>query len=151
MNQIDQIQKQHQQQENNAVQYPPTTVETTYPYSVRIEKSAKGARISIHCYNRHLKLAAREAIEAFLSHRRQLKELGCTGGSGENEAGDLMSATVAAITDILGPWFLVAGKDDEGKTIQWRKMVRRVRRFIGFKVEIFGTAMQKKKTHTYNV
>ena len=60
-----QIQKQHQQ-ENNEVQYPPTT-EITYPYSVRIEQSAKGARISVHCYNRYLELAAKEAIEAYLS------------------------------------------------------------------------------------
>ena len=68
-NQTNQIQKQ--QQENNEVQYPPTT-EITYPYSVRIEQSAKGARISVHCYNRYLGLAAMEAIEAYLSTRRQL-------------------------------------------------------------------------------
>ena len=69
-----QIQKQHQQ-ENNEVQYPPTT-EITYPYSVRIEQSAKGARISVHCYNRYLELAAKEAIEAYLSTRRQLRDVG---------------------------------------------------------------------------
>jgi len=75
MNQ-NQIQKQQQQENNDEIQYPPTTVEATYPYSVRIEQSAKGARISVHCYNRYLELAAREAIEAYLSVRRQLKEVG---------------------------------------------------------------------------
>ena len=64
-----------QKQPENEIQYPPTT-EITYPYSVRIEQSAKGARISVHCYNRFLELAAREAIEAYLSTRRQLKDVG---------------------------------------------------------------------------
>lgn len=44
-------------------------IEATYPYSVRIEQSAKGARISVHCYNRYLELAAREAVEAYLNNR----------------------------------------------------------------------------------
>ena len=55
--------------------YPQAT-EITYPYSVRIEQSAKGARISVHCYNRYLELAAKEAIEAYLSTRRQLRDVG---------------------------------------------------------------------------
>ena len=70
MNQTNQIQKQE-----NEIQYPQAT-EITYPYSVRIEQCAKGARISVHCYNRFLELAAREAIEAYLSTRKQLKDVG---------------------------------------------------------------------------
>ena len=66
--------KQTQKQPENEIQYP--RPEITYPYSVRIEQSAKGARISVHCYNRYLELAAKEAIEAYLSTRRQLKEVG---------------------------------------------------------------------------
>ena len=72
-----QIQKQHQQQENNEIQqYPPPTIEAAYPYSVKIEQTQKGSRVSVHVYNRFLELAAREAIEAYLSTRRQLKEVG---------------------------------------------------------------------------
>ena len=71
-----QIQKQQQENNgNNEIQYPQAT-EITYPYSVRIEQSAKGARISVHCYNRYLELAAKEAIEAYLSTRRQLRDVG---------------------------------------------------------------------------
>lgn len=62
-------------QEQEEVKYPPAA-EITYPYSVRIEQTAKGCRVSVHCYNRHLELAVRETIEAYLSTRRQLKELG---------------------------------------------------------------------------
>jgi hypothetical protein len=47
-------------------QYPLPNVETTYPYSVRIEQSAKGARVSVHVYNIHLELAVKEAIETYL-------------------------------------------------------------------------------------
>ena len=71
---MNQIQRQ-QQENNNEVQYPPST-EIVFPYSVRIEQSAKGARISVHCYNRHLELAVREAIETYLNTRRQLVEAG---------------------------------------------------------------------------
>ena len=77
MNQTNQIQKQQ-----NEIQYPQAT-EITYPYSVRIEQSAKGARICVHCYNRYLELAAREAIEAYLSTRRQLRDVGLKGAPEE--------------------------------------------------------------------
>ena len=71
MNQSEQI-----VQETNEIEYPPPTIEATYPYSVRIEQTAKGGRVSVHVYNRHLELAARAAIEAYLSTRRQLKDVG---------------------------------------------------------------------------
>jgi hypothetical protein len=67
-------QKQIQEQKNE-VQYPPS-VETTYPYSVKIEQTQKGSRVSVHVYNRYLELAVKEAIETYLNTRRKLKELG---------------------------------------------------------------------------
>ena len=72
MNQSKQIQKQ--ELNNEMVQQYPPTIEATYPYSVRVEQCAKGARVSVHCYNQHLELAVRETIEAYLSTRRQLEE-----------------------------------------------------------------------------
>lgn len=63
------------QETTNEIQYP-SSIEATYSYSVRLEQSAKGTRVSVHVYNRHLKLAVREAIESYLSMRRQLKEMG---------------------------------------------------------------------------
>jgi hypothetical protein len=57
-------------------QYPPPQIEAIYPYSVRIEQSSKGSRVSVHVYNRQLELAVREAIETYLDTRRKLKELG---------------------------------------------------------------------------
>jgi hypothetical protein len=62
-------------QETSEIQYPPAA-EITYPYSVRLEQTAKGARISVHVYNRFLELAVKEAIETYLNTRRKLKELG---------------------------------------------------------------------------
>jgi hypothetical protein len=64
-----------QEQETTEIAYPPN-IETIYPYSVKIEQTAKGSRVSVHVYNRHIELAAREAIEAYLNTRRQLKEVG---------------------------------------------------------------------------
>jgi hypothetical protein len=58
------------------LQYPPTP-EQLFPYSVKVEQMAKGARVSVHCYNNHIDLVAREAIETYLKVRRQLIELGC--------------------------------------------------------------------------
>ena len=66
---------QKQQQQENEIQYPQTT-ELVYPYSVKIEQTQKGSRVSVHVYNKHLELAAREAIEAYLSTRRQLRDVG---------------------------------------------------------------------------
>ena len=62
-----------EQTPNEIVQYP-SNAEIGYPYSVRVEQTAKGARVSVHCYNQHLELAVRETIEAYLSARRQLQE-----------------------------------------------------------------------------
>ena len=56
-------------------QYPPT-IETTYPYSVKIEQTQQGSRVSVHVYNRHLELAVREAFETYLNTRRQLRDVG---------------------------------------------------------------------------
>ena len=63
-------------QETSEIAYPPSNVETTYPYSVKIEQTQKGSRVSVHVYNRQLELACREAIEAYLSTRRQLRDVG---------------------------------------------------------------------------
>ena len=65
-----------EQTSNNEIAYPPT-IEATYPYSVKIEQTVKGSRVSVHVYNRNLELAVREAIESYLNTRRQLKEVGC--------------------------------------------------------------------------
>ena len=53
-----------------------SSIEATYPYSVKIEQTVKGSRVSVHVYNRHLELAVREVIEIYLNTRRQLKEAG---------------------------------------------------------------------------
>ena len=63
------------QETSNEIQYP-SNVEATYPYSVRLEQTAKGARVSVHMYNRERELAVKEAIETYLNTRKQLKELG---------------------------------------------------------------------------
>ena len=49
---------QKQQQENEIIHTPQATAEITYPH-VRIEQSAKGARISVHCYNKFLELGSK--------------------------------------------------------------------------------------------
>lgn len=72
---MNQQQQMIQEQETSETAYPPN-IEPIYPYSVKIEQTAKGSRVSVHVYNRHLELAAREAIEAYLNTRRQLKEVG---------------------------------------------------------------------------
>lgn len=58
------------------LQYP-TQAEQQFPYSVKVEQTARGARVSVHCYNNHIDLVAREAIETYLKVRRQLVEVGC--------------------------------------------------------------------------
>lgn len=63
-----QIQKQVEETE-----YPQET-QITYPYSVRLEQTAKGCRVSVHVYNRSLELAVRESIEAYLKTRKTLKD-----------------------------------------------------------------------------
>jgi hypothetical protein len=37
----------------------------------------KGSRISVHVYSRQSESAIKEAIETYISTRRQLKEVGC--------------------------------------------------------------------------
>jgi hypothetical protein len=100
---LEMSQNQIQKQENNEIQLPPPAELT---YSVRIEQTVKGARISVHCYKRILELAAREAIEAYLSTRRQLKEVGL------KVAYDCRSNGFANVQVYL------AGKDDQGRAIR---------------------------------
>ncbi len=70
--------QQIQEVNEKEIQYPPnaTTTEIAYPYSVKIEQTVKGSRVSVHVYNRFLELAVKEAIETYLNTRRKLKELG---------------------------------------------------------------------------
>jgi hypothetical protein len=55
-------------QELNETQYP--GIDATYPYSVRLEQTAKGARVSVHVYNRNSESAVKEAIETYLNTRK---------------------------------------------------------------------------------
>ena len=57
------------------LQYP--TPEQLFPYSVKVEQSAKVARVLVHCYNNHLESAVRESIEAYLKVCRDLVQFGC--------------------------------------------------------------------------
>jgi hypothetical protein len=71
MNQeLKQIQKQ-----NNEAQYP-QTIETIYPYSVRVEQTAKGARVSVHTYGKALENTIDEAIIAYGAVRQKLEQTG---------------------------------------------------------------------------
>jgi hypothetical protein len=44
----------------------------TLPYSVKIEQTAKGGRVSVHVYNVDLNTATREAVEGYANARKQL-------------------------------------------------------------------------------
>lgn len=63
--------------------------EAALPYSVRIERSAKGARWTVHCYNKDLEAAMNEAVEAYDKVGQKLEERGLTvapvekGGRGD--------------------------------------------------------------------
>ncbi len=61
--------------EENEHKWPPI-IRETYPYSITIQQTAAGARVTAHCYNQHLELAVRETIEAYIDTRRKLKNLG---------------------------------------------------------------------------
>ena len=50
--------KQPQRQQENEIQFPQVT-EITYPYSVKIEQTQKGSRVSVHVYNRFLELGSK--------------------------------------------------------------------------------------------
>jgi hypothetical protein len=50
----------------------------TLPYSVRIERSAKGARWTVHCYNKDLSAAMDEAVKAYDEVGKKLEERGLT-------------------------------------------------------------------------
>jgi hypothetical protein len=56
--------------------YPINNEQPTFPYSVKVEQTAKGARVSVHCYNQHLELAVKESIEAYVKVRRDLVSAG---------------------------------------------------------------------------
>jgi hypothetical protein len=58
------------------VEYP-QTAEQLFPYSVKIDQTAKGARISIRCNNNILDLAISESVAAYLKVRRELVKAGC--------------------------------------------------------------------------
>lgn len=55
-------------------EYPPETTEITYPYSVKIEQSARG--ISVHVYSKGQETAVKKAIEMYVNTRNELKEIG---------------------------------------------------------------------------
>jgi hypothetical protein len=48
----------------------------TLPYSVKIEQTAKGGRVSVHVYNTDLNTAINEAVEGYANARKQLVEQG---------------------------------------------------------------------------
>jgi hypothetical protein len=50
--------------------------EPQYPYSVRIERTAKGARWTVHCYGKDLESAMAESIKAYDELGNRLQEKG---------------------------------------------------------------------------
>jgi hypothetical protein len=53
----------------------PTSIESVYPYSVKIETFAKGARCSVHVYGKTSDEAVNEAIDTYFNVRKRLIEL----------------------------------------------------------------------------
>jgi hypothetical protein len=47
-----------------------------YPYSVKIERTAKGARFTIHVYNKEKEQAMTEATAMYIALGRSLEEQG---------------------------------------------------------------------------
>jgi len=47
-----------------------------YQYSVRIERSAKGARWTVHCYSKDLETSINEAVKAYDEVGKRLEEKG---------------------------------------------------------------------------
>jgi hypothetical protein len=66
-----------------------TEQQPTFQYSVRIERTAKGARWSIHCYGKDLQTCEAEAIRAYDEIGQKLADKGLavapaeSGGKGE--------------------------------------------------------------------
>lgn len=60
-----------------------------FQYSVKIERSAKGARWTVHCYSKDLETAMNEAVKAYDQVGQKLADKGLTvapaeaGGRGE--------------------------------------------------------------------
>jgi hypothetical protein len=48
----------------------------SYPYSVKIERTAKGARFAIHVYNKDREQAMTEAASMYIALGRSLQEQG---------------------------------------------------------------------------
>lgn len=48
----------------------------SYPYSVKIERTAKGARFAIHIYNKDKQTAMDEAASMYIALGRNLEEQG---------------------------------------------------------------------------
>ncbi|HKU50037.1 MAG TPA: hypothetical protein VJP79_08810 [Nitrososphaera sp.] len=49
---------------------------TQYPYSVKVERTSKGARYSIHVYHDNREQALQEATAMYIALRRSLEEQG---------------------------------------------------------------------------
>ena len=54
----------------------PTSERSDLPYSVRIERTAKGARYTVHCYNKSLEGAIDEAVKAYDDIEKKLVAAG---------------------------------------------------------------------------
>ena len=72
-NQVISTKENQEQTQDEIVHYPSTTIEATYPYSVRVEQCAKGARVSVHCYNRHLELGSKGGDRGLLRYSQAVK------------------------------------------------------------------------------
>lgn len=48
------------------------------PYSVKIERTAKGARWTVHCYGKDLETAMSESVTAYDEVGKRLEEKGLT-------------------------------------------------------------------------
>jgi hypothetical protein len=51
------------------------TAEAAYQYSVRIERTVKGARWTVHCYGKDLETSMNEAVKAYNEVGQKLAEL----------------------------------------------------------------------------
>lgn len=51
-------------------------IQQQYPYSVKIEQTAYGARVSVHVYNVYPDAAKLEAVSLYIQTRRELEDHG---------------------------------------------------------------------------
>ena len=59
----------------------------SFQYSVRIERSAKGARWTVHCYSKDLETAMNESVKAYDEVGQKLADKGLAVAPAESGSG----------------------------------------------------------------